>query len=334
MEWTAQVAAGEWIRGRVDDPGRGTIHDVVPRGFEAYARIFHPADRDRPVGRPWPPLPYGAHHKEWEAFGEAAPEIDSERVSWADCAAAFGTTMHPLAQWDRLVERFREVEGEDGPRDAAGWRYGRPMAGQLLPDALARVAVVLGRHTSTPDDGCIAVWPGWGGLVGDMGYGASRVLFGLTRAQETPQDAARAQHQDFLQHTARDQFETAFRKPTWQPGILSDEISRGPRLQLPGREHVLFRGGVSELADPAWERKAPWCDHAPEAFGAPPAAESPSLVWPDDHAWVLVSEVDYDSTIVGGSHALVHALCTTPGVEALPVPEGADLTWDADTVNR
>ena len=41
MEWTAGVDAGNWIRERVDDPWRGTIHDVVPRGFAAYARVPH-----------------------------------------------------------------------------------------------------------------------------------------------------------------------------------------------------------------------------------------------------------------------------------------------------
>ena len=92
-----------------------------------------------------------------------------------------------------------------------------------------------------------------------------------------------------------------FRKPTWQPGILSDEISRGARLSLPNRDHVLFRGGVSELADPAWVLGAPWRDTELEEQGFAPEAESPSLVWPDDRAWVLVTEVDYDSTIVGGT---------------------------------
>ena len=57
-------------------------------------------------------------------------------------------------------------------------------------------------------------------------------------------------------------------------------------------------------------------------------------IWPDDRAWVLVTEVDYDSTIVGGTPELVRALCADPRLEALPIREGADLTWDADEVNR
>src|SRR3954447_16541480 len=105
MEWTADVAAGDWVRDRLDDgPAWGaTIHGVVPRGFAAYARVFHPATRDRPVGMPWPPLPYLRHAKEWERFHAARPEIDTERVTWDATAAAFGTIMHPMAQWRRLA---------------------------------------------------------------------------------------------------------------------------------------------------------------------------------------------------------------------------------------
>ena len=49
---------------------------------------------------------------------------------------------------------------------------------------------------------------------------------------------------------------------------------------------------------------------------------------------MLVTEVDYDSTIVGGTPELIRALCADPRLEALPIREGADLAWDADEVNR
>ncbi len=331
MEWTADVAAGDWLKARLDD-GRAwgpTMHAVVPRGFAAYARIFHPATRDRPVGRPWPPLPYARHAKEWAAFQAARPEIDDERVSWAGTAAAFGTIMHPLAQWHRIVGP-RSVEGEDGPRDAEGRRYADPELGGLDPDLLAVTAGILSAHTRTPDSGYLAVWQGWGGLVGGMGYGPSRVF--LTSVAEAADDDPR--HDEFLAHAARDSFNDVFRKPTWQPGILPDAVSTGPLFSLPNREHVLFRGGASELADVDWVLRAPWRDTELEAHGFPPSAHSPSLVWPDDHAWVLVTEVDYDSTIVGGSPELIRAICADPRLEALPIDEGADLTSDADEVNR
>ncbi|WP_156251445.1 hypothetical protein [Pseudactinotalea terrae] len=324
MEWTADVAAGAWLAERIDSPWRRTMHDLVPRGFDAYARVFHPVSRDRPVGRAWPPLPYAAHRAEWEAFQASRPEIDREQISWARTAAAFGTAMHPLAQWDALVAPGVIVENEDGPRDRDGWRYDEPEIGQLEPALLATVALHLAQHTSTPDGGHLAVWEGWGGLVGAMAPLPSRAF--LTSSDE-------ARHRGLLSHLVPERFRSPFAKDRWQPGILPDEVSAGPRLQLPGRDHVLFTGGVSELTSPDWVLAAPWRDREAEGHGIEPSAHSPSLVWPEDHAWVLVSEVDWDSTIVAGTVALIEEICADPALEALPLPPEADLTVEGDRVN-
>ncbi len=337
MDWTGDVAAGNWLRQRIDGDGPtwgASMHAWVPRGFEAYARIFHPADRDRPVGRPWPPLPYAHHQREWAAFQSAAPQIDIERVSWAAAADAFGTTMHPQAQWHAVVGP-REIEGEDGPRDAAGWRYSDPPAGELASDLVAAVTQTLLAHTTTPADGFVALWEGWGGLVGGLGFGPSRVL--LAAAGDAG-DPSADRHANFLATSVRDRFNDVFRKPTWQRGILDDEVSRGPRLRLPHRDHVLFRGDLAELADPEWPWQVPWRDAALVARGGAasaldPNAVSPSLVWPADHAWVMATDVDADSTVIAGSSAAVRAVCADPRLEAVRIDEGTDLSWGADEVN-
>ena len=49
---------------------------------------------------------------------------------------------------------------------------------------------------------------------------------------------------------------------------------------------------------------------------------------------MLVTEGDFDSTIIAGSNELIRAICTDSRIEALPIREGADLGWDADEVNR
>lgn len=331
MEWTADVSAGDWIRERLDNDLTASMHSVVPHGFPAYARIFHPATRERPVGRAWPPLPYARHAREWESFQAAQPQVDVERVSWADTAQAFGREMHELAQWHRLAVRDDAAPvGEDGPRDAAGWRYGDPVTGGLEIDLVSTVASVLAAHTSTPGDGFAAVWDGHGGIVGGMGYGPSRVLLTPVDGRSFT-DESTARHGDFLANSVRDSFNDVFRKPTWQPGVLPDDVSRGSRLSLPGREHVLFRAAVTEFVDADWPRRAPWADAADAASGF---VVSPSLVWPTDRAWVMVTEVDFDSTIVAGTADLVRALCSNAVIEARALREGADLTWDADEVNR
>lgn len=119
-----------------------------------------------------------------------------------------------------------------------------------------------------------------------------------------------------------------FRKPTWQPGVLADDVSTGARLELPARSHVLFRGGLDELATPEWSSRVPWADTPPEW------TQSPSWIWPADHAFAIATEIDWDSTIVAGTADLVRAVCAHPELEALPIREGTMLTWDSDDVNR
>jgi hypothetical protein len=336
MEWTADVAAGEWVREGLDETW-ASMHHFVPHGFEAYARVFHPASRSRPIGDTWPPLPYDAHRREWEAFTARAPEIETLPATWADAAAAFGTELHGLAQWGSLVRAHGDEPDPNGWQQVNapdGWQFDAPQEGQVDAAVLSAVADVLAQHTTTPDDGYVALWEGWGGLVGAMGWGPSRAFFTFSEGGDETTDAAAARHGEFLAHSARDQFENPFGKPSWQPGILPDDVSKGPRLRLPDRDHVLFRGGVAELADPRWQENVPWRDRVVEERGFPVDAVSPSLVWPADRAWVLVSEVDYDSTIVAGTNTVVRALCADPRLEALPIREGSALTWASDEVNR
>lgn len=308
MEWIDDVSQGDWLRARLDE-SYDTMHGVVPRGFAAYARVFHPAS---------------------VRSGTSA----EQPTTWAEAAAAFGTVMHPLAQWQRLVRT--PPEGDWHTRIAPdGREFSAPMEGEMDPALLARIAAHLSAHTTTPDAGIAAVWEGYGGLLGFYGSEPTRAFF----SSDDP-DAASApdlqyvSHQEMLARSIHDPFNDAFRKPTWQPGILPDDVSKGPRLELPGREHVLFSAPPAAFADPGWVLDAPWRDRPGESHGFPPAAQHPNIVWPADHAWTLVSEIDFDSTIVAGSAELVAAICADPRLEAAPIPVDADLTWQADEVNR
>ena len=343
MEWTGDTAAGDWLRDGIDLAWRGTMHDVVPRGFAAYARVFHLVTRERPVGRSWPAEPSGWSLAEWQAAASGELAVDAERARWADTATAFGTIMHAGAQWHRLVRGDREARESD-PVDADGWRYSEPREGCLDPVSVAALATVAAEHTATPDDAFVAVWEGWGGLVGSMGTSSpSTALWyrssfedgvaaepgsGAAMREAAEQAALAEHHQRMLGQSIGDPFNNVFRKPTWQPGLLSDEISRGERLKLPNREHVLFRARLDELTTPDWATRVPWAERAPEWTA------SPSWIWPADHAFAIATEVDWDSTIVAGTSEFVRAVCTHPELEALPIREGTMLTWDADDLNR
>ncbi|MDQ1217790.1 hypothetical protein [Microbacterium arborescens] len=328
MEWTADVSTGEWLRERVDDPWRGTFHDVVPRGFEAYARILHPASvQSRASGEPLPPFDEWVGMP-WQQSQQVTADLATDPVTWAETAAAFGTTLHPLAQWDSIV-RSPEFGSNQTASPDGRW-FVAPTQGELDPHHLAVLARELVGHTSTADDVFAGLWEGRGGLLGRMGRQPTRAFF----QAGDPADADLARHNRMLGSSFPDRFNSVFRKPTWQEGILSREISEGPRLRLPERAFVLFRGAVDEFAPDDWELRMPWRDLATEAAGGPPMSKSPSLLWPADRAWVMVSEVDFDSTIVGGSRELVDAICRSPELEALPLPADASLSWGADEVNR
>ena len=279
MEYITDGAVGAWLRdGMYGGPGTwpGAVGGTVPRGFARYARVFHPAHRERPVGIPWPPLPYDDHGDAWEAFFAENPVIDCESVTWEQTAQAMGTIMHPGAQWEQLVLPCVIVAGEDGPRDAEGWRYRSPDQGEMPPETLATLAGVLSRYTSTPDDGVAAVWEGFDSPVRNM--------------------------------------------------VTS--------LRLPGRDYVLFRACVRVFADQDWVLDAPWRERELEERGFSPQAQTPSLLWPKDHAWVMACDVDLDSTIIAGSTELVEALCAEADIEVLPVEPTQRIDRDADTVNR
>lgn len=61
--------------------------------------------------------------------------------------------------------------------------------------------------------------------------------------------------------------------------------------------------------------------------------EAPNLIWPGDHSWFVASEVDFDSTLVGGSAVLINAIIESSKLEARRIRPTDSLADDADTVN-
>lgn len=335
FEWVPDVARGEWLRPLEAEP-LGSILSIVPRGFEAYARVFHPVERDRPRDiKSWQGVDQQNYFADVE---DIEASIESERATWAQAAESFGTTMHPQAQYAPLVRRnYGDANGVIAPD---GWRYLATSEGSLDAISLSAIAKVLAGYTATPDAGIAAVWEGWGGLVSSAGLAyfsfpeddqapvrkgnksLSRVLTRLSKAARQVFAKVRSKLKYLLLHAGRQA------KPG--SGILSTRAASGPRFDLhgtSGRHYVLFEAGASDFADPQWASHAPWVDE-------PMWAQSPSIVWPDDHAWVLATEIDFDSTLIAGTHELIQELMQTPGIEVLPIETNADLTWEGDKLNR
>ena len=94
----------------------------------------------------------------------------------------------------------------------------------------------------------------------------------------------------------------------------------------PGREFALLQASLREFADPDWGRQS--------VIGWSAGSRMPSvqLLWPDDHRWVVATEIDWDSTIVAGPRSLIDELLGDPRFETFEVPMDADLSWGGDTI--
>lgn len=134
VTWERDVSAADWMRPRLygfaEDVG-----SVVPEGFDAYARLFHPVN----LG-------------------------DGERHRWSDIARRNGRIVHPEMQLHMISRPL------DAPRSSVYRRGDRDddAAGSLPPPERAELVELLRTETSTPDDCWFCVWEGFG-CVDDSG---------------------------------------------------------------------------------------------------------------------------------------------------------------------
>ena len=340
FEWVPDIRRGEWLRPVEAEPF-GSILSVVPRGFQAYARVFHPVERDRPHDtKTWQGIDERTY---FDGVDDIAAALETERTTWAKVAASFGTTMHFEAQYAQLARRDH---GNANVAIAAdGWRYAAPLEGCIDAASLAAASAVLARHTRTPDAGIAAVWEGWGGLVSSAGVAYLAIETSDGQPARYPDESPAHIDDPSLRErlaAAAQLGITGARSligslpllgqgdPEPGSGLLAREVAAEKRFDLhgsTGRHYVLFEVGANDFADIAWPGRAPWVDE-------PMWAQSPSILWPDDHAWVLATEIDFDSTLVAGTTKLIKELMQTAGLEVLAIRTDADLTRDGDRLNR
>jgi hypothetical protein len=101
----------------------------------------------------------------------------------------------------------------------------------------------------------------------------------------------------------------------WDGWNDPDEAEPKPisaRMETPGRNYLIGFAPVAQAANP----KTRW----------------PNLLWPPDRAWFVASEIDFDSTLIGGTTNLVEALLGS-GLDSWPISPGDSLQYDADRVN-
>ena len=113
-------------------------------------------------------------------------------------------------------------------------------------------------------------------------------------------------------------------------GLAYDD--RLPRLAMRARPMLVTCGPLDAL------RETSFSDAPSDRFRMPDwmtieQFRSPSLWWPEDRAWCVATDVDLQTTYVGGSAGCIGRLVDDDQLEAWAVPAHQSLTIDADTIN-
>jgi hypothetical protein len=200
------------------------------------------------------------------------PDDGGRLVRWADVAAWSGLPLRADAQFHSIALPPTDP-GRPYPFHGQG-----PWEGFLdTGDAKALAAIARG-WTTTPEDCWFCVWDGFG-------WDAAAVSAVFTADGEAdgeePPEVVEQPRTDPL------------------PGWVRD----GPRVSLPNREHLLYRGSVEDVTATA---------------GLDGGGQCASLWWPADHAWCVATDVDLQWTYVAGSRGLIDAILADDRIEALP----------------
>jgi hypothetical protein len=150
--------AGGWVTAALGE--RSMVTGSVPRGFQGYARIFHPAMREAEARD----LPLLAPDR--SQTGRAVASRDHGvpwcEVRWAEVAVANGRVAHPAMQWTAITGSYEYSWHGTQP----GLWEKVPQHGALPLRQTRRLVEILAAFTQTPQQCWCAVWEGNGKMIG------------------------------------------------------------------------------------------------------------------------------------------------------------------------
>jgi hypothetical protein len=163
----AAPGVGDWLEARLaDEPW---LFRVIPDGFEAYARVFHPAYREVRDGEQ--PTMFAPNTLSAKADGELAM-IYAREVWWAEVAAANGRIAHSAMEWTAITGDWGY---RDGTMEQPGlWETG-PTRGKLDQWPTIHLCELLSRFTSTASQCCFGVSVVYGDVPDHVRQGAPLV---------------------------------------------------------------------------------------------------------------------------------------------------------------
>lgn len=130
------AAAAAWVTNNIHGFAHSVV-SIIPTGFAAYARIYHPA---------------------WRMINDTCTP-----VRWSELALANHRVAHRQMQWPHIVGRYPGMSSP-GSASAPHESVEEPSEGSVPPDVSRPLWQTLAPHTTTPKDCWFAVWEGWGCL--------------------------------------------------------------------------------------------------------------------------------------------------------------------------
>jgi hypothetical protein len=167
-----------------------------------------------------------------------------------------------------------------------------PPVGSLDRQEATTLVSMLSAYTTTPNNCWLAIWNGFGQLTGSVLVSVARVRGLGVRLQR--RRAVRSYNLD-------------------PPSDLAD----APTVSLPAREYFLYRGPIDVV---------PRFEHMPGHL------QTPKMWWPEDRAWFVATEIDFDSTLVACARACAEGLVGSD-LEVMEVSAETRLDIDGDTIN-
>ena len=144
LEFSEDVSQAQWVEASLSGSKLGEIGALMPAGFAAYARIFHPAYLD---------------------------ELREQPVRWSTVSSWTGRIVHSQMQFERIAGLSEDIHDmyKDPPWGSLP-QYGS------IPDRECRTLVdVLREFTSTPDRCFFCLWEGYGNIDTRLYKASSRV---------------------------------------------------------------------------------------------------------------------------------------------------------------
>jgi hypothetical protein len=217
------------------------------------------------------------------------PPQERRLVRWAEVAQRTGVTMHGSIHFADLADALDRA-------DADRWEVDEPEIGNLDPEPLAALCEVLARHTASPQACWFGVWDGHHWLPPAAAYAVFTRI--AVDPDEPGRDAPAATEHPALSFVL-----------TW-----ADPSPPLPVVELPWREYRLLTGPLDAAREVG------------RLFNDVFDPHSPNLIWPDDHAWCVATDVDLASTYIAGPQALADELLADPRLEAWAVREDDPLS--------